>query len=189
MRLTPADYRRMPWRNGGGTTTEIAIAPEGAALSGVRFLYRVSIADVATDGPFSRFEGYDRHIMLLEGAGMTLDCGEHGTIELTRNGEPRTFSGDWDVRGALASGAVRDFNVMVDRARASSTLEARSIEAPASIACAPGDTCIIHVIAGDLGEAATGDTLVVDAAVELIPRKERARVVIARIRPYPSSSR
>ena len=66
--LTPADYRRMPWRNGGGVTTEIAIAPDGAGLVGERFLYRVSIADVMSDGPFSRFEGYDRHIMLPAGA-------------------------------------------------------------------------------------------------------------------------
>lgn len=125
-RRTRKDYRVMPWKNGGGTTTELAIAPEAAGLE--RFLYRVSIAEVAADGPLSRFEGYDRHIMLLAGAGMTLECGANGMRTLSAVYEPRSFAGEWDVCGTLASGAVRDFNVIVDRARASSSLEVRLIE-------------------------------------------------------------
>ena len=180
-RLTPADYRAMPWRNGGGTTTEIAIAPDGAVV-GERFLYRVSIADVASDGPFSRFEGYDRHIMLLAGAGMTLDCCGHAPIALEEPFVPRVFSGDWDVRGMLVAGPVRDFNVMVDRARASSTLGVRLLEAAEGIACEPGETCIVHVIDGELAEAAAGDTLIIEAPLVLVPRAA-TRVAIVRIVP------
>jgi hypothetical protein len=43
--LSPADYRRMPWKNGAGRTTEIAVHPAGAALDA--FDWRVSVADVA----------------------------------------------------------------------------------------------------------------------------------------------
>ena len=169
----------MPWRNGGGTTTEIAIAPEGASVSGERFLYRVSIADVASDGPFSRFEGYDRHIMLLAGAGMTLDCGTHGRIELAPF-EPRSFSGDWEVTGTLVGGAVR-----VDRARASSTLVSELLDGPRRFACEPSNVCIVHVIEGALAGAGEGDTLVADAPFELVPRgtTSHVRVAIARIAP------
>lgn len=178
----------MPWRNGGGITTEIAIA-HGAAESldpavaehDPRFLYRVSIADVASDGPFSRFGGYDRHIMLLEGAGMTLDCGAHGRIDLTRRLDPRTFSGDWDVVGALVAGPVRDFNLMVDRATASSSLEVRTVDRAETIACARGDTCVIHVLEGALDGAFEGETLIAEADVELAPRAQNARVAIARV--------
>lgn len=180
-RLTPGDYRQMPWRNGGGTTTEITIAPEERSTAGARFLYRVSIANVATDGPFSRFDGYDRHIMLLSGAGMTLDCGEHGTIELGPIDEPHTFSGDWEVRGALRDGAVRDFNVIVDRAAASSSLQVRTLVAAEVVACAPGTVCILHVIEGELVGAGTGDTLVSDAPFEVVPRRGTAREAIARV--------
>src|SRR6187402_1017158 len=108
-RLTAKDYRSMPWRNGGGTTTELVLGPEMAG----RFLYRVSIADVTSDGAFSRFAGYDRHIVLIEGAGMTLDAQAHGRVELAPF-EPHSFSGDWDVHGTLVAGAVRDFNLIVD---------------------------------------------------------------------------
>jgi environmental stress-induced protein Ves len=174
----------MPWRNGGGTTTELVIAPEGAAASGERFLYRVSIADVASDGPFSRFDGYDRHIMLLAGAGMTLDCGAHGRIELAERFEARLFSGDWDVVGRLAAGPVRDLNLIVDRARASAKLEVLVLEArPRShvFPGARGDVCVVHVIEGTLEGAGAGDTLVAEGSLELHVRGDRARVAIARI--------
>lgn len=187
-RLTPSDYRRMPWRNGGGTTTEILIAPEGALASGERFFYRVSIADVASDGPFSRYDGYDRHIMLLAGAGMTLDCAAHGRIELRARFEPRSFSGDWAVDGALVLGAVRDFNLMVDRARATSTLDAELLEGPRRLGCEPGNICIVHVIEGALAGAGEGDTLVADAPFELVPRGT-ARIAIARIAPLLEKER
>src|SRR6185369_11614525 len=68
--LTPSDYRPMPWKNGGGRTIEIAVHPVGATLDA--FQWRVSIADIERDGPFSRFPGIDRTIVLLEGAGMHL---------------------------------------------------------------------------------------------------------------------
>ena len=111
-RIRPSEHRVQRWKNGGGTTTEIVREP----ADGDRFLYRVSIADVASDGPFSVFEGYDRHIMVLEGNGMRLEGGPHGEIVL-RKDEPRAFSGDWAVTGYLVDGPVRDFNLMVDRAR------------------------------------------------------------------------
>jgi hypothetical protein len=165
---------------------QLVIAPEDASVAGARFLYRVSIADVASDGPFSRFPGCDRHIMLLGGAGMTLDCGEHGRIELREAYEPRTFSGDWEVNGVLVDGAVRDLNVIVDRAAASSTLETRVLTADEAIACEPGNVCVVHVLEGALAGAEQGDTLVADAPFELSPRGP-ARVAIARIAPRRGS--
>ena len=98
-------------------TSEILVEPG----NGDRYRYRVSVADVASDGPFSRFEGYDRHIVLLEGAGMTLDAGAHGSIEL-HPFIPHAFSGDWDVCGRLKDGPVRDFNLIVDRSYATASL-------------------------------------------------------------------
>jgi uncharacterized protein len=175
-RLTSQDYRKMPWRNGGGVTTELLVEPP----SSDRFLYRVSVADVASDGPFSRFEGYDRHIMLVDGAGMTLDCGEHGRIDLTARYEPRTFSGDWEVHGKLTAGAVRDFNLIVDRARATSSLEVRVLDAPERLTATRGTTCFLHLLEGSLDVAREGDTLVIDTPLELVPRSS-ARVVIGRI--------
>ena len=44
--------------------------PAGAPLAA--FDWRVSVADVAADGPFSRFPGVDRVLVLIAGAGMRL---------------------------------------------------------------------------------------------------------------------
>ena len=68
MRILRAEsYRRMPWKNGGGETTEIAVSPEGAGLDD--FDWRVSMARVESSGPFSLFAGIDRTLAILEGEG------------------------------------------------------------------------------------------------------------------------
>jgi hypothetical protein len=68
--LSPSDFRRMAWKNGTGRTTEIDVHPPRAALDA--FDWRISVADVARSGPFSRFAGIDRTIVVIAGAGMRL---------------------------------------------------------------------------------------------------------------------
>jgi environmental stress-induced protein Ves len=169
--LRSTDYRVMPWRNGGGTTTELVVdSPE-------RFRYRASIADVKTSGPFSRFEGYDRNIMIVEGEGMTLACGVHGDIELAPF-VPWHFSGDWDVHGTLHAGPVRDFNWIVDRSRARSSLEVRVVNERTPIRISRGTTCVIHVFSGSLREASAGETIVATEDIDLSPTTP-ARIALA----------
>ena len=120
--LTPNDYRSMPWKNGAGRTTEIAVHPPGAALDA--FAWRVSIADVEQDGPFSRFPGIDRTIVLLGGSGMRLrgtGMGPNGTVretELSARFVAHDFSGDDAIDCTLLAGPCRDFNAMFRRGRA-----------------------------------------------------------------------
>jgi environmental stress-induced protein Ves len=110
--LAPSTYRRMPWLNGGGRTTEIFVAPPGAPLDG--FAWRVSLADVGASGPFSAFPGVDRILVLVSGRGMRL-TGDGGTLDVTRPFEPVRFAGDRPLECALAAGPARDFNLMVRR--------------------------------------------------------------------------
>jgi uncharacterized protein len=110
--IAPGDARPMPWKNGGGRTTELAAAPPGSTLDD--FSWRVSIADVERDGPFSPFPGVDRTIVLLRGDGMEL-AHAHGSITLAVPYEPWAFSGDEPVECRLVGGAVRDFNLMTRR--------------------------------------------------------------------------
>lgn len=113
--LQPSDYVRMPWKNGGGRTTEIAAHPPGAAPDA--FDWRVSVADVAADGPFSRFPGVERTIVMIAGAGMRLE-GDGHAVELRAPFEPYAFSGDDGIACTLVAGPVRDFNLMLRRGRA-----------------------------------------------------------------------
>ncbi|BDU73910.1 HutD/Ves family protein [Mesoterricola silvestris] len=127
-RLGPADYRAMPWKDGGGSTTELLIHPPGASLAG-DFLWRISMADVPASGPFSRFPGVDRSLMVLSGA-LELDHGEHGTQLLEGPLRPVAFSGDWATSGRLLGGPCRDFNVLSARGRARHRLSVLAAPAP-----------------------------------------------------------
>ena len=62
----------VPWKNGGGSTRELACWPPGAGMDS--FAWRVSVATIARPGPFSAFPGVDRQIMLLEGDGVRLQA-------------------------------------------------------------------------------------------------------------------
>ena len=113
--LTPADYRRNPWKNGGGQTTEIAVHPPHAGFDD--FIWRVSVADVERDGPFSTFPDTDRTVVLLQGAGMAMH-GAGEPLEVSAPYEPVTFAADAALDCRLRNGPVRDFNLMVRRTRA-----------------------------------------------------------------------
>jgi uncharacterized protein len=101
------------WKNGGGETTEIATWPPGAALDA--FTWRLSMAVVATDGPFSLFPDIDRTLTMLTGA-VKLKF-EHGgqPAVLTPSSAPFSFPGDVNVSAELWGGPARDFNVMTRR--------------------------------------------------------------------------
>ena len=102
----------MPWKNGGGVTHEIAADPPGASLDD--FAWRISMAEVAADGPFSRFEGIDRTLCLLDGAGIVLVSPDWAaTIDLAAT--PFAFAGEAAVDGRLIDGPILDLNVMSRR--------------------------------------------------------------------------
>ena len=104
----------MAWKNGGGVTREIVREPTGASLED--FDWRVSVADIAAAGPFSRFVGIDRYLLLLEGDGVNLTSTEAGMdVNLLADDTVLAFSGDVDMSSQLLGGVVRDFNVMTKR--------------------------------------------------------------------------
>lgn len=105
----------MPWKNGGGTTTEIAVAPDGATLND--FDWRISMAHVGADGPFSSFPGIDRTLSVLTGAGITLAFGDGERARLDRSSAPYPFAADRAVDGQLVDGPIDDLNVMTRRGR------------------------------------------------------------------------
>lgn len=123
----------MPWKNGGGVTLEIATDPVEADLDS--FLWRLSLAHVSRDGPFSRFAGVDRTLTVLSGEGMDLFMPGTETQRLTRDSPPFAFSGDFAVDAALIDGRIEDFNVMSRRGRASHRVERRLISGTTAIAC------------------------------------------------------
>ena len=103
--LTAADYKVMPWVNGRGVTTELVRVDREGAL-----LWRLSMAQVVEDGPFSRLPGVERNLTVIDGPGF--DLVGPGLRLRAAPLEPVAFSGDLDVRAEGVTGLSVDFNVM-----------------------------------------------------------------------------
>jgi uncharacterized protein len=111
--LRSADHKRMPWKNGKGETVEIAVSPHGATVD--NFDWRISMATVAEDGPFSVFDGIDRTLSVLTGEGITLTVAGQAPVTLRRETPAYSFPADRDTHATLVSGPITDLNVMTRR--------------------------------------------------------------------------
>jgi len=184
--IAPESYRAMPWANGRGVTTEIARSPEGDSSFG----WRVSVARVNEDGPFSELPGIDRILVVLEGSGIRLDVRGQSEGVVVAPLRPYSFSGDLETIGRLVDGPIRDFNVMTRRgvARARVMVVDRigpaKLEVPglALVYCASG----AGTIASGLGSAVlgAGSTAIVSptgGAITVEPAAERSVLLVVGI--------
>lgn len=111
--ISPEKFKTIPWKNGLGHTTELAIS-EGGTLDS--FDWRLSIASVVNEGDFSNFAGYQRNLVLIEGNGLTLDHRNGDVDKLTKLLDIARFDGGCNTHGALVNGAIKDFNIMTNQA-------------------------------------------------------------------------
>jgi uncharacterized protein len=184
--IRSTDYRRMPWKNGGGDTAEVAVWPEGAALDA--FDWRISMARVAADGPFSAFAGVDRTLAVLCGAGLWLRVAGRPALELTPTTAPHAFPGDVPTAATLVAGPITDLNVMTRRGRFAHRVGRAEVVEPTTLPVAASATLIVcasgHVRAtSPSGSQEIGplDTLVLggaDAPVSLAPESRASLLIV-----------
>jgi len=103
----------VPWKNGGGSTSELAAFPPGAGFD--HFDWRISVATINESGAFSAFPGIDRSLVLVDGAALLLDVGG-AAVRLDAAQARLSFTGETPVF-ATVSGLTKDFNVMTRRGR------------------------------------------------------------------------
>lgn len=137
--LRASNHKSMPWKNGGGETAEIAVFPEGASME--TFGWRVSMANVLENGPFSVFPDIDRTLSILEGHSMALTIDGADPEVLTKDSEPLSFAADVPVSATLPEGEIRDLNVM--SRRGSFTHSVARIAQPQSFHVTGGETILI----------------------------------------------
>ena len=132
-----ADCTPEPWANGGGVTRVIAKGQFDA--DSADFDWRLSVADVATSGAFSKLPGVDRVIILTDGPGLllTVDGHEHALEPF----HPLAFVGEASTECQVVQ-PTRDFNVMTRRGVCTATVD---ILTGSETLAAPGDS-ITYVI-------------------------------------------
>lgn len=158
-----ADQPRIRWRNDGGWTRDVARDSPGEH----DFSWRISIADVEVDGPFSHFDGFDRLLVLIEGVGMDLVCIADGTtMQLRPNARRARFAGETAITAELLDGATTDFNVIWDRSRFS--LLEHDDWRSRTIGGSDGSIVVVHVLSGAVETNAgvrgvAGETMIDDS--------------------------
>lgn len=158
----------MPWRNGRGTTLEIAREP----ATGEEFAWRLSLADIAEDGEFSAYPGYSRALALVAGESLHLRFRGHGHASLSPARRGARFEGDWKARCAIPNGRCTDLSLIVRRG---------SVARPAVVVRVPAVlrvTAPRHVV---LSRDLYGALFVLDGSVA-VTESARARARNARIR-------
>jgi environmental stress-induced protein Ves len=164
--LRAADRKASPWKNGGGVTREVCAWPPGAGFDDFR--WRVSMAEVRADGPFSVFPGVDRVLAVLEGR-LALDIEGRGTIELSAASAPAAFPGDAPTIGRLLAGPVTDLNVMSRRGAVRADLTRLQIRPCLTLAPTTGARLLVargrlQVIAPQAVDLLTDDALLLTDA-------------------------
>ncbi|EJN06645.1 HutD family protein [Herbaspirillum sp. YR522] len=133
----------MPWKNGGGATRELHVEPPGADYAD--FVWRASVADVVQDGAFSSFEGIDRTIVLLGGAGFVMHAEGQPSHDLRTPFAPHRFTGEARVSVVLDGTPCQDFNLMVRRDQAQAELQVLRQQDARLL---PPDTVLLYVAQG-----------------------------------------
>lgn len=163
-----------PWVNGGGITREIAAERDDHGI-----LWRISLADVSQEGPFSHFAGLQRILTVFDGGGMLLETSDGPLTAAPMM--PLPFAGDLPVEGRLPFGPIRDLNVIF---RAAHILaDVRALKGPTRILPEP-QRQILFLVAGaaQIGERslpALTTILDPDAPVDLGPEASALHITLA----------
>lgn len=152
----------MPWKNGGGTTWEVAVHPPAADWES--FKWRISIAEIAQDGEFSSLAGIDRVLIVLAGDGMSLTGAGERAIEV-RPFDCVAFPGEAHVKSRLLDGPTRDFNVMTRRGTARASVRIVRDERAVMPAAT---TYVCHAASGPCACRVAGTTIEVGEASTLV---------------------
>lgn len=111
--IDPSQYRRTPWKNGGGITVDIAEQGD---------VWRFGRTPITEPGPFSDYAGFDRLQVLVAGRGLVLDTPD-GEIDVRTPFKPVRFSGETPITSRLEAGPVEVVNLIGDRVRVKLALD------------------------------------------------------------------
>jgi environmental stress-induced protein Ves len=191
-RMTPLpqqDFRRTPWKNGGGVTIDIAGAYGTGAEDGswAGTIWRFGRTAITVPAPFSDLTGYERMQLVIEGSGLVLEAPD-GEIDLRVALRPVRYDGGIPLVSRLETGPVEVINLIAERALCEIDLAvpgadgAHKLTAGAHVLYAPRNS-----VSGSNGgvsfKIAAGDALRFDATADFVLEVYEGLAVLASIRP------
>lgn len=134
-----------PWPNGNGSSMQVAISPSDAAIE--TFDWRVSIAIIDSESPFSQLAGVSRWLMPLSPNGMTLRVEGERTRLASR--EAFAFNGESTVRAIEVRESSLDLNLMVRRGKGDGSLLALVADGDTAIAAGDDEAVVVVILEGN----------------------------------------
>ena len=141
------NFKTIPWKNGLGHTTELAIS-DGGNLDD--FAWRLSIASVVNDGDFSNFSGYQRNLVLIEGNGLTLDHRNGDIDKLSKLLDIARFDGASKTHGTLMNGGIKDFNIMTKQGSFTAQVDSYPTKKQVTLSPNSGTLVFAYSLSGDM---------------------------------------
>ncbi|MDG0024359.1 HutD family protein [Trinickia sp. Y13] len=132
-----------PWRNGGGVTQTLAASGNA---------WRVSVAQVERDGPYSRFDGVARISFVLGGNGVMLVDGASIVRLLPFTAVEYDGGAAWNA--SLVDGPVTALNVMTETGRC----RAKVAAVVDTLSVSPGCTAIVIALDSECSYRGAWDT-------------------------------
>lgn len=171
---------RVAWKNGAGTTRDVALRSNPDDVADI--WWRLSIADLSGDTPFSPFPGFERHFLVATPGAVAINV--DGLNRTARYGHPQSFSGDSHVAGRLITGPATAINLFTRRGSFAGAIEVHNVHGQHSPH--PEDVAMV-LLTGSATTSCTQQLNVLDAYVfgpespQLV--FENASVAIVRVWP------
>ena len=167
MKVLRADqYATVPWRNGGGTAQAIAVHRDARRHDD--FLWRLSIATVSKSGPFSLFDGVDRTIALVDGAGMSLRSPTETTI-IAADTPPFSFAGETEIECEVLGGSTIDLNAMTRRGFFSHSMRREQVLGWTALEGSADQTFVVTNSVIELSSHGRATVRPLDTIAEIVP--------------------
>ena len=135
----------MPWKNGKGITHEIAKSCDENGI-----IWRLSLAKITQDGPFSTFPNLSRISIVISGEGMRLIETNTDAKVLALLHKPTLFSGDQPIEAQLINGPVQNFNIIYDPTKTKSTVHILKGPESNKLSTKNGKKIAIYCLSGTL---------------------------------------
>lgn len=169
------------WRNGRGVSWDIASdQPFGAA----QFGWRLALAEIAADEPFSHYESVDRVFTLLEGPGIDLEFAGGKKLAVHERHVPHAFACDVPTTCTLVGDRALVLNLFTARGVWQSDVVVLDVEGSTEL---PRGTTLLFVLEGTItcnGTAmARGNAAQITGEQACVAQASSARIYVATLRP------